>query len=93
MVLRRLDDDAVFGLGADISAITHGHPTGYLAGGAMALIVKHLVNGNTLHHAVNAAMVCLNAQPDRDARETKDAITRGYTTGTTKPLSITMLDG
>ncbi len=93
MIYRQHDDQFVFDLGADISAITHGHPTGYLAGGAMALIVKHLVNGNTLDHAINAAMVCLYAQPPDRARETMSAITRGYEAGTTQPLTTTMLDG
>lgn len=93
MIYRQHDDQFVFDLGADISAITHGHPTGYLAGGAMALIVKHLVNGNTLDHAINAAMICLYAQPEHHARETMSAIARGYDVGTTQPLTTTMLDG
>lgn len=92
MVFRDLDDATVFSIGADVSAITHTHPTGYLAGGAMALIVKILVNGGTLADAINAAMIQLYDQPEHHARETMHAIVTGYKAGTTQPLTISMLD-
>jgi ADP-ribosyl-[dinitrogen reductase] hydrolase len=93
MVFRDLDDTTVYQLGVDVSAITHSHPTGYLAGGAMALIVKALVNGGRLDDAVNSAMIQLGLETEHDAYETMQAIANGYAMGCSKSLSVHMLDG
>src|SRR4051794_25508275 len=37
--------DLAFSLGADVAAITHGHPSGYLAAGAFALVIAEVMNG------------------------------------------------
>ncbi|MGL4738545.1 MAG: ADP-ribosylglycohydrolase family protein [Cellulosilyticaceae bacterium] len=42
----------VFELGCMSGAITHGHPEGYLAGGAMALLIYHVIEGDPLEEAV-----------------------------------------
>ena len=55
-----------FGLGADISAITHGHPAGYLAGGAMAEIVAQLLAGESLASSVDAALARLAMEPGHE---------------------------
>jgi len=47
--------DTVFETGCDIAAITHGHPTGYLAAGCMALIVQEIIAGQDLMSAVKKA--------------------------------------
>lgn len=50
-----VDDDSgvtAFQTGIDIAAITHGHPTGYLAAGALAQIVAHLLQGHSLAAAL-----------------------------------------
>lgn len=47
-----LEPSAAFTRGCDVSRITHGHPVGWLAGGAMASLVAHLVRGEPLAHAV-----------------------------------------
>ena len=44
-----------FGLGCDLAALTHDHPSGYLAAGAMALIVARLLEGESLRAALDAA--------------------------------------
>lgn len=36
------DPDAAYRAGCDLSALTHGHPSGWLAGGALALLVHML---------------------------------------------------
>ncbi|HEY0970872.1 MAG TPA: ADP-ribosylglycohydrolase family protein [Gemmatimonadales bacterium] len=51
-----------FRLGAEVAATTHGHPSGYLAAGAMTEILAHLLDGAALEPAVHAAL-------DRLARE------------------------
>jgi ADP-ribosylglycohydrolase len=44
-----------FALGCDLAALTHGHPSGYLAAGAMALIVARLLADEPLDAALDAA--------------------------------------
>ncbi|WEO94342.1 ADP-ribosylglycohydrolase family protein [Streptomyces sp. FXJ1.172] len=44
--------EAAFAMAARGAQITHGHPTGYYAAGALAAIVAHLVAGDCLEGAV-----------------------------------------
>ncbi|MGW2425126.1 ADP-ribosylglycohydrolase family protein [Streptomyces sp. NPDC001709] len=44
--------EAAFAMAARGAQITHGHPTGYYAAGALAAIVAHLVAGDSLEGAV-----------------------------------------
>jgi ADP-ribosyl-[dinitrogen reductase] hydrolase len=71
-----------FDVGCDISAITHGHPTGYLSGGALALIIQRLMLGDTLDLAIQSALDRLtdSAIPKGHAAETIDAIQRAFDT-------------
>jgi ADP-ribosylglycohydrolase len=54
-----VDDEAkieeTFQVAADIAAITHGHPTGYLAAGTFAVLIAILIRGGTLTEALTAA--------------------------------------
>jgi ADP-ribosylglycohydrolase len=52
-----------FDLGAELAALTHGHPCGYLAAGAMAVIVSRLLGGETLDGALDAAEEALARRP------------------------------
>jgi ADP-ribosyl-[dinitrogen reductase] hydrolase len=45
------DERTAFDVGARAAAITHGHPSGYLSGGAMAAMVRLLVGGADLEDA------------------------------------------
>jgi ADP-ribosylglycohydrolase len=54
-----------FGLGNELAALTHTHPSGYLAGGAFALIIARLYAGVALDGALDEAM-------DTLAREASD---------------------
>jgi ADP-ribosylglycohydrolase len=45
-----------FELGCRTAAITHGHPSGWLAAGAFAQIVSEVVRGNSIREAVVAAL-------------------------------------
>jgi ADP-ribosyl-[dinitrogen reductase] hydrolase len=53
----------VFELGCDVAHVTHGHPTGYLAAGAMAVLVWELTQGRTLREGAAAALEELAAHP------------------------------
>lgn len=44
-----------FKTAADIAAITHGHPTGYLAAGTFAVLIEFLARGRTFAEALAAA--------------------------------------
>lgn len=45
------DPELACRIAIDAAAITHGHPTGYLAAGAFAYLITMLVNGETLEAA------------------------------------------
>ncbi|WP_430933612.1 ADP-ribosylglycohydrolase family protein [Saccharicrinis sp. 156] len=45
-----------FKMGCELSAITHGHPTGYLSGGFFAAIISELAVGTKLNRAIDAAI-------------------------------------
>lgn len=51
-----LPPEEAFGAGCDLSAITHGHPTGWLAGGAMAELVSRVARGAPLRGAAEAVV-------------------------------------
>ena len=48
----QMSPDEAFGLGAELAALTHGHPTGSLTGGVLALLVMMLVDGVELSDAL-----------------------------------------
>jgi ADP-ribosylglycohydrolase len=51
-----------FALGCDLAALTHGHPSGYLTAGALALLVARLVAGDGLDTALDAVEVRLETE-------------------------------
>ncbi len=59
-----------FELGCQTAVITHGHPTGWLAGGALAAIVHELLEGRTIQDSVAASVELLRGHPrSRECRE------------------------
>jgi ADP-ribosylglycohydrolase len=58
-----IDADDPFRLGADIAAITHGHPSGYLSAGCLAFVVDRLLRGESLSSAIAEARGALAAWP------------------------------
>jgi len=44
--------ELAFKIGADLAAITHGHPTGYLSAGVFSSIIAYLVQGYSLQNAI-----------------------------------------
>ncbi|MTE19519.1 ADP-ribosylglycohydrolase family protein [Streptomyces sp. TRM43335] len=62
----------VFQLAVECAVQTHGHPTGYLAAGAFAVIVHAVARGESLDGAVRRALAHLAAHPGHE--ETTDAL-------------------
>ena len=54
----------VFALAKEISWVTHGHPTGYLAAAAFAVIVYELLHDRPLTEAIERAQRLLEEEPD-----------------------------
>jgi ADP-ribosylglycohydrolase len=67
---------AAFTLAERCSALTHGHPTAGASAGAFAMIVAHLMNGETPQRAVSETMLHLRGGIDRS--ETADALQAAY---------------
>ncbi len=64
--------DNPFDLAAEAAAITHGHPSGYLPSGTLAVMLRSLVKGNALDEAVGDGLRSLDGRPG--AAETIDAL-------------------
>jgi ADP-ribosylglycohydrolase len=64
--------DAYFDSAAEAAGYTHGHPTGKLASGALAVIIAALMQGQGLRPAVDEALTVLSRK--RDHEETTAAL-------------------
>nr|WP_297444695.1 ADP-ribosylglycohydrolase family protein [Acidiferrobacter sp.] len=58
-----------FALGAKLAALTHGHPTGSLAAGALAVIIAEIVRDKTLPEALVIARACLRKHVHHEETE------------------------
>jgi len=66
--LVRVEGDDPFAYAAEAAALTHGHPSGYLAAGALAVIIHEVALRRTaLEPAVAAALERLRGEPDHQA--------------------------
>lgn len=64
--------EEAYRLGCECAAITHGHPTGYTAAGAFAVIIHCVCKGRSIGRGVEAALAELGR--DRRGKETADAL-------------------
>jgi len=64
--------ESVFELGTEIAALTHGHPTGSLTAGVLAVLILALTDGSSLPDALSLAKSVLRKQ--ENCAETVDAI-------------------
>jgi len=55
-----------FRAGADFSAITHGYPTAYLAGGCYSAIIAELINGARIDDAAEKALAILKSYKNHE---------------------------
>jgi len=58
--------DDPFLCGSWVAALTHGHPTGWIAAGCLARIIHEIVDGVDLEPAVERAMIELELYPDHE---------------------------
>ena len=63
-----------FRLGCELAALTHGHPTGWLAAGYLAQLVHEVAEGASLAEGAERALEVLERQPGHE--ETSGAIRR-----------------
>lgn len=66
------EPEYAFRIGAEVAAITHGHPTGYLAAGALAVIIAELINEKSIIESTMTAIDVLKAH--KGCEETLSAI-------------------
>jgi ADP-ribosylglycohydrolase len=52
-----------FRLGTELAALTHGHPTGALTGGVLAVLILALTDGASLKNALTASKAILKDEP------------------------------
>jgi ADP-ribosylglycohydrolase len=60
------DAEEAFRIGAEVAAITHGHPCGFLPAGAFAAIVSFINQGQTLEHAIAGSLKILEKWKDHE---------------------------
>jgi ADP-ribosylglycohydrolase len=72
------------GLGIASSALTHGHPSGYLAAGATADVISRLRMGQGLRAAVEAAVEAVSAWPGHE--ETTGALRQALALAEEEPV-------
>ena len=58
--------EEAFQMGAKIAAITHGHPSGYLAAGVFSHIIASIIAGSDLEASVKDAIVALHKYDDHE---------------------------
>ena len=66
------ENKSAFKMGCELSAITHGHPSGYLSGGFLASMISDLAVGSSLVESIQHARNILKTWKDHD--ETLQAV-------------------
>jgi len=60
------DAEKAFHFGCKLSALTHGHPTGYLASGTYAALISLIIFGNSLTKAIEDSILILKANKNHE---------------------------
>jgi ADP-ribosyl-[dinitrogen reductase] hydrolase len=58
--------DRAFELGSDTAALTHGHPSGFLSAGFLALMIERLISGASLRDSIHIAKRGLITHPGHE---------------------------
>lgn len=74
-----------FRLGTELAALTHGHPTGSLTGGVLAVLIWALTDGASLPEAISIAKSILKETPSHE--ETLSAIEQAQALADTSLLA------
>lgn len=61
------EEERVFDIAIRLAAITHGHPTAYLSGGALAYMIHQLVEGKNMQEAAYLTREKIQQQPNHEA--------------------------
>ena len=80
--------DDPFGDGCELAALTHGHPSGYLAAGFLAHLVRSLVCRLSLDDALDAALAELVQRPGHE--ECLQAVTAARELAASPPTAETV---
>ncbi|VDN49251.1 ADP-ribosyl-(Dinitrogen reductase) glycohydrolase [Petrocella atlantisensis] len=81
-----LEPDMAFGMAMECAALTHGHPTGYIASGALAYLIALLVRGNRLEDA--AVDTVKKLETVKDHEETSRALKKAIKLSKTNRSSL-----
>jgi ADP-ribosylglycohydrolase len=82
--------EQVFQLGVGAAALTHSHPTGYLAAGTFAVLIRELLSGRSLTDALTAARAAVHGWPGHeDVLTSLDAAQRLADRGRLTPADLT----
>jgi ADP-ribosylglycohydrolase len=73
----------IFATGCDLASLTHGHPSGFLTAGALAVIVSLTLVGTSLTDAIQAAKEELRKHPSH--KETLAAIEKAECLAKSRP--------
>jgi len=73
----------IFATGRDLAAITHGHPSGFLSAGVLAVVVSLVLVCGTLPDALRAAKEVLRQHPSH--KETLAAIEKAESLAKSRP--------
>ncbi|CCK81339.1 ADP-ribosylglycohydrolase family protein [Desulfobacula toluolica] len=60
------DVEKAFQIGCECSAITHGHPTGYLSAGTLAALISRVISGGSLTDAINESIRILKTKKNNE---------------------------
>ncbi len=60
------DAEKAFHFGCKLTAITHGHPTGYLTAGTFAALISLLISGNSLAQAIENSILILKSNKNHE---------------------------
>jgi len=83
-----------FVLGVECAALTHGHPSGYLAAGFFAMVVASLFEGASLEESIDGATRRLRGEPNStEVLDAIDAARRVASGGRPTPEQLETLGG
>jgi ADP-ribosyl-[dinitrogen reductase] hydrolase len=60
------DFEEAFEKGCEAAAITHGHPTGFLAAGSLASMIALIISGDSLQSSIHLTMQILRLKPGHE---------------------------
>lgn len=60
------DAEKAFNFGCKLAALTHGHPTGYLAAGTFAALISLIISGNSLAEAIDDSILVLKSNKNHE---------------------------